>query len=409
MATGWDLYAVVRSCSSTINTASSAVGSNRSSKGNGSGCHEDPLACLASSMFEEEDGPFALPTLSKSGSLQDSHEPLLIHADPTPMGINRAIDPSFSRPVNGGSSSEHHQIKQQQQQQQLQQQQQPTIRTSPAAPFFTFGQFVNQRQPRPLQLKKRVQQHEVPTPRKRKNQKRTVFHVTGENLSSDQWSWRKYGQKPIKGSPYPRHYYRCSSSKGCSARKQVERSNFEPDTFIVTYTGDHTHSWPTYRNSLAGNSRDNRLSTIRKVANASSTSLISPTTPLSAFEDGGNVHNTGDSGDKEGETVNNMALQTSPDAENDDDNDVILIPNVHVNEDLFNGLGELIGGAGGGSNSICSGLEPNWPAFRGHFPSQDTGNSASSAGAPLVVSDMLISTFILQSWGFHSLLLVHRN
>ncbi|XP_039046037.1 probable WRKY transcription factor 27 [Hibiscus syriacus] len=345
MATGWDLYAVVRSCSSTINTASSAVGSNRSSKGNGSGCHEDPLACLASSMFEEEDGPFALPTLSKSGSLQDSHEPLLIHADPTPMGINRAIDPSFSRPVNGGSSSEHHQIN-----------------SSSSSSSF--------------------QQHEVPTPRKRKNQKRTVFHVTGENLSSDQWSWRKYGQKPIKGSPYPRHYYRCSSSKGCSARKQVERSNFEPDTFIVTYTGDHTHSWPTYRNSLAGNSRDNRLSTIRKVANASSTSLISPTTPLSAFEDGGNVHNTGDSGDKEGETVNNMALQTSPDAENDDDNDVILIPNVHVNEDLFNGLGELIGGAGGGSNSICSGLEPNWPAFRGHFPSQDTGNSASSAGAP---------------------------
>ncbi|CAO1945991.1 unnamed protein product, partial [Urochloa humidicola] len=45
---------------------------------------------------------------------------------------------------------------------------------------------------------------------------------------SDSWTWRKYGQKPIKGSPYPRGYYRCSSSKGCPARKQVERSRADP-------------------------------------------------------------------------------------------------------------------------------------------------------------------------------------
>ncbi|CAL4961388.1 unnamed protein product [Urochloa decumbens] len=61
---------------------------------------------------------------------------------------------------------------------------------------------------------------------------------------SDSWTWRKYGQKPIKGSPYPRGYYRCSSSKGCPARKQVERSRADPTVLLVTYTFEHNHESP---------------------------------------------------------------------------------------------------------------------------------------------------------------------
>ncbi|KAL6992387.1 WRKY Transcription Factor [Sarracenia purpurea var. burkii] len=65
---------------------------------------------------------------------------------------------------------------------------------------------------------------------------------------SDSWAWRKYGQKPIKGSPYPRGYYRCSSSKGCPARKQVERSRVDPTMLVVTYSSDHNHPWPPSKN-----------------------------------------------------------------------------------------------------------------------------------------------------------------
>ncbi|KAK2974634.1 hypothetical protein RJ640_009551 [Escallonia rubra] len=78
---------------------------------------------------------------------------------------------------------------------------------------------------------------------------------TGEIVPSDLWAWRKYGQKPIKGSPYPRGYYRCSSSKGCSARKQVERSRTDPNMLVITYTSEHNHPWPTQRNALAGSTR----------------------------------------------------------------------------------------------------------------------------------------------------------
>ncbi|XP_022846095.1 probable WRKY transcription factor 15 [Olea europaea var. sylvestris] len=62
------------------------------------------------------------------------------------------------------------------------------------------------------------------------------------DITPDNYSWRKYGQKPIKGSPYPRGYYRCSSVKGCPARKHVERALDEPNMLIVTYEGDHNHS-----------------------------------------------------------------------------------------------------------------------------------------------------------------------
>ncbi|KAJ6867104.1 hypothetical protein NC652_038361 [Populus alba x Populus x berolinensis] len=54
------------------------------------------------------------------------------------------------------------------------------------------------------------------------------------------YAWRKYGQKHINGSPYPRGYYRCSS-KGCLAKKHVERSRNDPNMLVITYNSEHNH------------------------------------------------------------------------------------------------------------------------------------------------------------------------
>jgi WRKY transcription factor 22 len=41
---------------------------------------------------------------------------------------------------------------------------------------------------------------------KKSQLKKVVYEVpvADGGVSSDLWAWRKYGQKPIKGSPYPR-------------------------------------------------------------------------------------------------------------------------------------------------------------------------------------------------------------
>ncbi|CAK9133682.1 unnamed protein product [Ilex paraguariensis] len=58
----------------------------------------------------------------------------------------------------------------------------------------------------------------------------------------DGYTWRKYGQKEILGSRFPRSYYRCTHQKlyQCPAKKQVQRLDDDPYTFEVMYRGDHT-------------------------------------------------------------------------------------------------------------------------------------------------------------------------
>ncbi|GMH26298.1 hypothetical protein Nepgr_028141 [Nepenthes gracilis] len=68
----------------------------------------------------------------------------------------------------------------------------------------------------------------------------------------DGYRWRKYGQKAVKNSPYPRSYYRCTTQK-CLVKKRVERSFQDPSMVITTYEGQHNHHVPTtLRGQAAG-------------------------------------------------------------------------------------------------------------------------------------------------------------
>lgn len=87
---------------------------------------------------------------------------------------------------------------------------------------------------------------EIPCKGKKKGQKRIrqprfAFMTKSEvDHLEDGYRWRKYGQKAVKNSPFPRSYYRCTNSK-CTVKKRVERSSEDPTIVITTYEGQHCH------------------------------------------------------------------------------------------------------------------------------------------------------------------------
>ncbi|KAG0494043.1 hypothetical protein HPP92_005037 [Vanilla planifolia] len=79
---------------------------------------------------------------------------------------------------------------------------------------------------------------------KRQREPRFAFLTKSEvDHLEDGFRWRKYGQKAVKDSPFPRSYYRCTSSM-CGVKKRVERSSTDPSVVVTTYEGQHTHPSP---------------------------------------------------------------------------------------------------------------------------------------------------------------------
>ncbi|KAI8029111.1 putative WRKY transcription factor 2 [Camellia lanceoleosa] len=74
------------------------------------------------------------------------------------------------------------------------------------------------------------------------DQKGTYPTMEAVKTSEDGYNWRKYGQKQVKGSEYPRSYYKCTNPY-CQVKKKVERSHDGQITEII-YKGAHCHPKP---------------------------------------------------------------------------------------------------------------------------------------------------------------------
>ncbi|XP_039172790.1 WRKY transcription factor SUSIBA2-like [Eucalyptus grandis] len=62
------------------------------------------------------------------------------------------------------------------------------------------------------------------------------------NLIDDGHQWRKYGQKAILNSEFPRNYFRCAYkiNQGCLATKMVEKLQDAPVVYRTIYQSQHT-------------------------------------------------------------------------------------------------------------------------------------------------------------------------
>ncbi|TKY65395.1 WRKY transcription factor 22 [Spatholobus suberectus] len=303
MAEDWDLHAVVRGCS-TVTSSSVSSSSSSATSGFGSCYLHHPEASSSSgfSIFKGEQGGQVLSLSAYPFEARSSIEELHELCKPF-FSKSQPLSLQASSPLSSLSSY------------------------SSATPKSVSTQ---EKQP---QRNKQPQAVTTPRSKRRKNQLKKVCQVPVENLSSDIWAWRKYGQKPIKGSPYPRGYYRCSSSKGCLARKQVERNRSDPTMFIVTYTAEHNHPAPTHRNSLAGSTRQKPLApqTATTEDSDKSKSLTKPTSPASS----GAEEEAPTQGEK------SESREEKEDVMDDEEEDEFGLSDMVLTDDFFESLDEL--------------------------------------------------------------------
>lgn len=148
-----------------------------------------------------------------------------------------------------------------------------------------------------------------------------------------------------------RGYYRCSSSKGCLARKQVERNRSDPGIFIVTYTGEHNHPAPTHRNSLAGSTRQKPVTPQGQAATATTTTTTTSDSNKHPSSDKPTVSSSSPTTSLEveeeivPESTNTESRELELDMlEDEDEEEDLGFSDVGISDDFFVGLEGFVSG-----------------------------------------------------------------
>ncbi|KAK9289865.1 hypothetical protein L1049_008026 [Liquidambar formosana] len=126
------------------------------------------------------------------------------------------------------------------------------------------GMEAEDEEPKSKRRRSENQSKEAGTPGEGVQEPRIVVQSsTDSEILGDGFRWRKYGQKVVKGNPYPRSYYRCTSLK-CNVRKHVERASEDPRAFITTYEGKHNHDMPVRNTSQVAPEPDSQAPTLKE-------------------------------------------------------------------------------------------------------------------------------------------------
>lgn len=102
--------------------------------------------------------------------------------------------------------------------------------------------------------------------------------------ADDGYNWRKYGQKQVKGSEFPRSYYKCTHPN-CSVKKKVERS-LEGHVTAIIYKGEHNHQRPhpnkRSKDTMTSNANSNIQGSVDSTYQGTTTNSMSKMDPESS-------------------------------------------------------------------------------------------------------------------------------
>lgn len=119
-------------------------------------------------------------------------------------------------------------------------------------PSYALNEASEQQIVAPVSEPRNAQQDSSELSHDKKNQPASLVI---DKPADDGYNWRKYGQKQVKGSEYPRSYYKCTHLN-CPVKKKVERA---PDGHIteIIYKSQHNHEKPPPNKRAKDNSDSN--------------------------------------------------------------------------------------------------------------------------------------------------------